>query len=257
MDWGAGEYEHTAVQLEAAARLAVDRLAPSPGERIVDLGCGTGNASVLVAATGADLLGVDPSARLLEVAARRAADDGLEATFAEGTAADLPVEDGSLDAVISVFGLIFAPDPEAAAGEILRVLRPGGRLVYSAWLPEGPMVAGMILRAMAMADLEPGGGPPFAWHDLVAVRGLLARFGGTVELERHDLAFAGTSAADFVDGQMRAHPMWLEARARLEPLGRWDDLAAKVHEHFEAANEDPSAFRVTSSYVIVEARVSA
>jgi SAM-dependent methyltransferase len=257
MDWGAGEYELTAVQLEQAARVAVDRLAPSAGERIVDLGCGTGTASVLVAATGADLLGVDPSTRLLQVAARRAADEGLEATFAEGTAADLPVEDGSLDAVISVFGLIFAPDPVAAAEEILRALRPGGRLVYSAWLPEGPVVAGMSLRGMAMADLEPGGGPPFAWHDRDAVSELLAPFGGAVELDRHDLAFAGTSAAEFVDSQMRAHPMWLEARARLEPLDRWDGLSEKVHEHFEAANEDPAAFRVTSSYVVIEARVSA
>ncbi len=256
MDWGAGEYEHTAVQLEPAARLVVDRLAPSAGERIVDLGCGTGNATVLLAGVSTEVLGVDPSARLLEVAARRAAEAGLEATFAEGTAADLPVEDGSIDAVVSVFGLIFAPDPVAAAGEILRALRPGGRLVFSAWLPEGPMVAGMVLGRMAMSDLEPGGGPPFAWHDRDVVSELLAPFGGTVELERHDLAFAGTSPTGFVDGQMRAHPMWLEARARLEPLGRWDALATKVHEHFEAVNEDPSAFRVTSGYVIVEARVS-
>lgn len=256
MDWGAGEYEHTAAQLTPAARVVVDRLAPRPGEQVVDLGCGSGNATVLASGAGADVLGVDPSPRLLSVAADRAATAGLAATFADGHAADLPVAGGSVDAVVSVFGLIFAPEAGPAAAEIRRALRSGGRLVFSAWLPEGPIVAGMVLRRKVMADLEEPAPPPFAWHDLDAVRGLFEPHGMTVELERHDLAFRAPTVHDYLDGQLRSHPLWLQTREALEPLGRWDDLVAEVHAHYEQANEDPSAFQATSGYVVVEARVA-
>jgi ubiquinone/menaquinone biosynthesis C-methylase UbiE len=79
----------------------------------VDLGCGTGNAALLAAGRGARVTGVDPAPRLLDVARARAAERGLDATFAHGEAGDLPLEDGEVDVVLSVFGVIFAPDPRA------------------------------------------------------------------------------------------------------------------------------------------------
>ena len=98
-----------------------------PGERVLDVGCGTGNAALLAAERGAGVVGVDPAGSLLELAAADAAGRGLEATFLVGDAGDLPVADESIDLVVSVFGVIFAPDAGAAAAELARVsARPGG-----------------------------------------------------------------------------------------------------------------------------------
>src|SRR3954470_6148685 len=117
LDWSLGRYERTAEQLLPAARLVVERAAPSAGDRVVDVGCGTGNAALLAAERGARVTGVDPAARLLEGAAGRAASQGLDATFSRGDAASLPVADGTAGLTVSVFGAIFAPDPTAAAAE--------------------------------------------------------------------------------------------------------------------------------------------
>src|ERR671930_795218 len=139
VDWGLGRYEDTAARLEPAARVVVERAAPAPGEHVVDVGCGTGNAALLAAERGARVTGVDPAARLLEVARQEAAARRLDATFATGTAAELPLADGVADVALSVFGVIFAPDPRAAATELARVTAPGGRIVVSAWIPSGPI----------------------------------------------------------------------------------------------------------------------
>src|SRR5262249_38420696 len=136
-DWGLGNYERTAGQLAPAARTVVEVAAPVAGEHAVDVGTGTGNGALLAAARGARTTGVDPAPRLLEVARGRAASAGLDITFAPGDAASLPLGDGEADAVFSVFGVIFAPDPAAAAAELARVTAPAGRIVFSAWLPEG------------------------------------------------------------------------------------------------------------------------
>src|ERR671932_1956249 len=93
VDWGLGRYESTAERLLPAAHVVVERAALHAGERVVDLGCGTGNAALLAAAQGAEVTGVDPASRLLEVARARAAGEGAEVTFLSGEAASLPVGD--------------------------------------------------------------------------------------------------------------------------------------------------------------------
>jgi ubiquinone/menaquinone biosynthesis C-methylase UbiE len=140
MDWSVGHYETTAAQLWPAAEVVVDRAAPGPGERVVDVGCGTGNAALLAAARGARVTGVDPAQRLLEVARQRAANDGVDATFVEGTASALPLGDASAEIVMSVFGAIFTDDPVAAGAEMARVTIPRGRIFLTAWMPQGPIV---------------------------------------------------------------------------------------------------------------------
>src|SRR4051794_29093284 len=137
VDWGVGRYEDTALQLLPAARVVVDRAEPQPGERVVDVGCGTGNAALLAAERGARVTGVDPAARLLGVAREQAAARGLDAAFTAGEAAALPLEDGEADVVLSVFAVIFASDARAAAAELARVTAPRGRIVLSAWIPRG------------------------------------------------------------------------------------------------------------------------
>lgn len=138
VDWGVGHYEQTASQLLPAAELLVEQAAPLAGTRVVDVGCGTGNAALLAAARGARVTGVDPALRLLEVARRRAAAAALEVTFLTGEAAALPLPDNSADVVLSVFGVIFAPDPQAAAAELARVTAHDGRILLTAWIPGAP-----------------------------------------------------------------------------------------------------------------------
>src|SRR5271169_5615775 len=150
MDWDLGRYEYIAAQLLPSAEVVVDRLAPRSGEHVVDLGCGTGNAAILVADRGARTTGVDPSPRLLEVARRGASARGLDVDFVPGDAETLPFPDGSVDAIVSVFGLIFAPSASAATDEMMRVLAPDGRIVFSAWLPGGAIAEQARLRREAI-----------------------------------------------------------------------------------------------------------
>src|SRR5262245_61982493 len=105
-DWSLGRYEPTAEQLLPAAVRAVERAAPNPGEAVLDVGCGSGNAALLAAATGANVKGVDPAPRLLGLARDRAAAEGREIAFLKGVVEALPVPDASVDVLLSVFGVI-------------------------------------------------------------------------------------------------------------------------------------------------------
>ncbi len=153
-DWGLGHYERTAAQLAPASGVVVERAAPRGSERVLDLGCGTGNAALLAAARGATVTGVDPAPRLLEIARARAVDHGVDITFARGEAAALPMESGSVDVLLSVFGVTFAADPGAAAAEMARVTAPRGRIVLSAW------PAGAVRQVVRMSTRIPTSSRP-------------------------------------------------------------------------------------------------
>jgi SAM-dependent methyltransferase len=253
MTWDAGDYEQVAVQLLPVAETAVGRLAPDPGEIVVDVGCGVGNAALLAAARGAEVLGIDPAPRLLDVARRSATARGLEATFHLGEAESLPVPDSAADAIVSVFGVIFAPDAYAAAAEMDRVLGPNGRFVVAAWMPSGAVAEQARLRREAVAEAQGSGtGPaPFAWHDADALIGLFDRYGFELTVEGEELAFTGASPRDYCNKEFRHHPMWVEARSVLEPVGQWQELKESVTQAFVEANEDPRRFRVTSPFALV------
>jgi len=111
----------------------VRTLAPEPGERFLDLACGTGAVALLAAKAGSDVVGLDISPGQLAKARDAAAEAGLDIRFDEGDAQELPYDDGAFDVVASAFGLIFAPSHERAAAELARVMRPGGRLAMTAW----------------------------------------------------------------------------------------------------------------------------
>ena len=255
VDWGIGNYEYTAAQLEPAARVVVDHAAPAEGERVADVGCGTGNAALLAADRGARVTGVDPAARLLEVARGRAAEAGLDATFAEGHAAAIPLEDGEAGLVLSVFGVIFAPEPPAAAAEMARVTAPGGRIVLSAWLPDGAVHRAVGAAGQAVRDAlgAPSGPPPFAWHDRAALAALFAPHGFEPELAEERISFTGASPDTFLDEQA-GHPLAVAGEAVLGPRGESVALRARMLAIYEEENEDPAAFRVTSRYVVATLR---
>jgi SAM-dependent methyltransferase len=251
MDWGAGNYERTAVQLQPAARACIDLAAPAAGERVIDVGCGTGNAALLAAELGARVTGVDPAERLLDVARGRAREQGLEIDFIGGEASSLPVPDAAADAVVSVFGAIFDPDAAAAARELARVTAPGGRIVLSAWIPAGALFDVMRMRHEAIASAAPAPAPaPFDWHRADALGSLFSPLGFSVELREEPLVFTAGSASEFVEAEFRDHPLWVSSRTVLGQRGELRDIRDRALEIFAAANEEPDGFLLTSRYVM-------
>lgn len=256
MEWSLGHYEVIGEQLLPSAEVVVERAAPADGDRVVDLGCGTGNAALLAAERGARVTGVDPAQRLLDVAAARAAEGDLDIAFRLGDGASIPMPDESADIMLSVFGVIFAPSPEAAAVEIARVTGREGRIVLSAWIPEGAISEGVRISRETIAAIknQPPGPPPFAWHEDHALGELFGPHGFTVSTEEHSLAFSAPSAREFVETEQENHPLAIAARPALEKSRQVEALRDRLVEHYEAANEAPSSFRVTSRYVVAELR---
>ena len=256
VDWSVGSYEHTAAQLLRAAEVVVERAAPAPGEHVVDVGCGTGNAALLAAARGARVTGVDPAQRLLAVAREQAAARGLEVTLLPGEAAALPLADASAEVVLSVFGVIFAADAKAAAAELARVTAPRGRIVLSAWIPGGAIsqlnriASEAVMRALG----APAGPPPFPWYEHEALNGLFGPHGFTLGLQEHQISFTAASASEYLDTESDTHPLAVAGRAVLEPRGEAQAVRARSLEILQAANEDPDSFRVTSHYVVATAQ---
>ena len=135
----------------------------------MDLATGTGNAALLAAGTGAVVTSLDSAPRLIDVARVCAATEGVEASFVVGDLQALPLEDGSFDVALSVFGLIFATDARRAFGEMMRVLRPSGRALLSVWIPPGQSTrwsAPLDARLRQSPDRRPIGWPgttPAPW----------------------------------------------------------------------------------------------
>ena len=253
LDWGIGEYEITARELEPAAERVVAAVAIAPGERVLDVGCGTGNAALLAAANGASVTGVDPAERLVSVANERAGD--LDATFLVAGAEELPFEDGAFDAIISVFAVIFAPDPDRAVAEMLRVLAAGGRLVMSSWAPEGTLHRAFGIIGQAVA--EHSGAPPrerFEWGDPDALTALFERHGASVAIENAEISFVAASPEDWMEMGETRHPMGLAGRHVLAGAGVYDEVRARALAAVQEGNEDPDAFRTTSRYLVTTAR---
>jgi SAM-dependent methyltransferase len=172
--WGAGPFEVIEDTIADLHDTAVDRLAPQPGERWLDVGCGTGRLAELAAQRGAEVTGVDLAPVLIETAKRRAREHGLEIDYRVGDCERLDgLDDASFDVLSSTVGVMFAPDHEATARQIARVVKPGGRIGLICWTAEGGV--GRMFGMMKPFQPPPpqGAGSPFAWGDREHVRRLL------------------------------------------------------------------------------------
>ena len=181
--WMAGDFGMVAKTIAGAAEKFVERLPIVPGMRALDVACGTGNVALPLARAGAVVTGVDIATNLLVQGRERAAAEGLAVTFDEGDAEQLPYADGSFDAVVTMFGAMFAPRPEVVASELARVLKPGGLLAMANWNPAS--ITGKMFKVGSMhVPPPPGLAPPVLWGDEATVR---ARLGETFEGIRTEL----------------------------------------------------------------------
>lgn len=259
-DWGDGAYEAFSDRLMPAAMRIAEIAAPQAHESVVDLGSGDGNLALWLARSGAAVTAIEPSERLLALAAQRCAAADLTITPVVGQAEAMPLADDSADLIASNFAVIFSEAPEQAISEVLRVLRPGGRFVYSAWVPEGAIAETSRLFKAAFAErmdpLPEGATPPAAppaWHDPNAWLAALVP-GGSEAITVHEgvIDFIAESGADWNAQQAATHPMWREARAALDDEEAWADLMTRCAEVLDAHSSLPEAMVVASPYVVVE-----
>jgi SAM-dependent methyltransferase len=172
--WTAGDFDRIAAGYRAGAEAFVQRLGLTPGEAVLDVACGTGNLSLPAARTGARVTGLDIAANLLATARERAAGARLPIQFDEGNAEEMPYADASFDTVVTMYGAMFAPRPERTAAELLRVVRPGGRIAMANWTP-GSFIGSMLRAHTAMVPPPSGVPSTLLWGDETMVR---ERFAG-------------------------------------------------------------------------------
>ena len=171
--WASGHFSVVATRIQFVAEQLAESAQLRAGWRVLDVATGSGNAAIAAARSGTSVVGVDYVPALLDDARIRAAAEGLDIEFLDGDAEDLPVETGSFDAVLSVFGAMFAPDQHQAAAELVRACRPGGTIGLASWTPTS-FVADMFRVVSRFAPPPAGLVSPMLWGDEDHLRELLA-----------------------------------------------------------------------------------
>jgi len=227
--WAAGDYHAIAERtLWPVGERIVRRVAVAAGDDVLDVACGSGNAALRAAQAGGRVVGVDLTPELFEAGRRLAAEAGVEIEWVEGDAEALPAADESFDAVVSVFGCMFAPRHRVAAAELARVLRPGGRLCVAAWTPEGEVGELFATLGGYMPAPPPIAEPPVLWGSEDHVRDLFADTGLELEFSRETVQFPrfDTVEEEVEFSATKFGPM-IMAR-RMLPPERWEALVADM-----------------------------
>jgi SAM-dependent methyltransferase len=227
--WGLGEYRLMAERLLPVASAAVQAADVTSSDRVLDVATGTGNAALVAAAVGAEVVAVDFEPALLAIARSRAAESKTSVRWMHADAEALPVPDAWANVVVSVFGVMYAADHDRAARELARCVAPDGRIVLAAWVP------GSFMPAMgrALADFLPpppaSSGPPSRWGDLSALDDLFRPSGLHVEAHSiRSLAMDFDSDVQAADFLVRTAGNVIAERERLTQQGRWVDMQAAV-----------------------------
>jgi SAM-dependent methyltransferase len=251
--WSAGDYPTAMQQIASVGPRTVETAGVSGDDVVLDVACGNGNATIPAAKAGAKTTGLDITPELIEAGKKTAAEQGVEIDWVEGDAQDLPFEDASFDKVISVFGCMFAPDHRKTAQELVRVLKPGGRLVVAAWRPEGNVARMFGTIASHLPPPPEGFQPPPLWGVEDHAREIFDGTGIELEFEPTTVEFSADSADQFYSEFERDLPPIVMAKQRLEPDGKWDALRSDLKQLYNESNEaDDGSFRAPQEYVLIK-----
>jgi len=237
--WMAGDFGVVAKTISGAAEEFIARLALPAGTRVIDIATGTGNLAIPLAQSGCIVTGVDIAPNLLEQARERASAEKLTIAFDEGDAEALPYADASFDAVVTMFGAMFAPRPALVASELARVLKPGGKLAMANWDPAG--FTGLMFK-MGSKHVPPNPDipPPVLWGDDATVRARLAESFTNIQTQLipvdFDLPFAPAGVVDFFRKYFGPTQV---AFSRLDPAGQ-AAFAADLETLWSSHNVSPT-----------------
>ena len=256
--WATGDYPDIARTITGVAEVLVERVGAAPGRTLLDVATGSGNVAIPAARAGATVTGLDLTPELLRAAERRARGAGVEVSWIEGDAKQLPFEDGSFDRVTSCFGVIFAPRHSRAAAELARVARPSAKIAFTAWTPEG-LNGGLFKTVGAhMPPPPPGFDSPLLWGSEDHVRSLFEPTGAELAFERRTVALEYASPEGWVAYNTRVLGPSIMAKAALEPQGKWEALERDLIELYREANEaEDGSMRVQAEYLLTLARMPA
>jgi SAM-dependent methyltransferase len=247
--WEKGDFTRIAASMRESGAALVAAIGVKPGLKVMDLGCGDGTTALPSAQLGADVTGVDIAANLVAAGNVRAEAAGLSnLRFQEGDASHLDgIADDSFDLVVSIFGAMFAPKPFDVASEMVRVTRPGGRIVMGNWIPGDPTLVAQILKTSAAFTPPPPEGfvSPMTWGveenviERFAAAGVAAE---QIEFVRDTYVFnfAGTPT-EFVDAFRRFYGPTMNAFDAAEKDGRADELRGQLETLFASQNTSAEA----------------
>ncbi|PYL57012.1 MAG: methyltransferase type 11 [Verrucomicrobia bacterium] len=257
--WEKGDFTRIAETMRKSGEALVEKLGISKGMQVLDLGCGDGTTALPEAKLGADVLGIDIAHNLVEAGNRRAAERGLtNLKFQEGDASNLEhVQDKSFELVVSIFGAMFAPKPFEVAKEMVRVTRPGGRIVMGNWIPNDPTLVAQILKISSNYTPPPPDGfvSPMTWG---IESNVIERF-GAAGIPKENISFArdtftfnfpGTPSA-YVDEFRKYYGPTMNAFEAAEKNGRAAELQKELEELFNSQNKGQNATSIPATFLRV------
>ena len=253
--WSSGDFGRIARGYERSAGEFIARLCLEPGEEVLDVACGTGNLTLPAARIGASVTALDIVPNLIAQAQERAVRERVSVAFDVGDAEQLPYESGSFQTVVTMFGAMFAARPERAAAELLRVTRPGGRIVMANWTP-GSFIGEMVRTTAAYAPAPTAMPSPLLWGTEDAARARLGA-GASVTFSHRLITFEYSFGPEQVANEFR---LWygptLRAFASLDAANR-DGLRRDLEKLWTENNRaKDGTTRVQSEYLEVTAIVT-
>ena len=252
--WASGDFAIIGTTLQIVGELLAEAADIRAGERVLDVAAGNGNATLAAARRFADVTSTDFVPALLEKGRERARAEGLSVRFQEADAEHLPFADGSFDAVLSTFGCMFTPEHERVAQEMLRVLRPGGRIGMANWTPAG--FIGRLFKVIGAHVPPPAGlASPALWGTEPHVRALFGTRVADMRVERRCFNFRYRDAAHWVQMFRDWYGPTHRAFAALDATGQTrlaHDIATLLEE-FNTAG--PSSLVVPGDYLEIVIQV--
>lgn len=252
--WESGDFGQVAKTIMPIAEEFIGRLPLRPGIRVLDVACGSGNLAVTVTRRGCQAKGVDIAANLVAQARERAAAEGLDIEFLEGDAEALPYADGEFDAVVTMFGAMFAPRPATVAAELWRVTKPGGFVAMANWTPEGFIGTMFEVFKRHLPPPPPGIPSTMLWGHEPTVRERLAAF-ADVKLERRIAAmrypFPPAETVDFFRRYYGPTGKAFDALGAEAQSALWRDLVELQTAHNSA--DTPGTTEARAEYLEVVA----